>query len=257
MPRKAAQKLPTPLIVAGPPRSGTRFVTNILNQFPGVGIEGEIPGPVIDRLSRVVRKCDAIYADPELGADQHWAIKKPEFMFSSWAALSKSPRRRKRGNRYYGYKSPYHEAFFDFYSRYFSPARPKYVCCIRAFEPHLLSVKARWSNRPAVYIAARYLLSLRQIRRMKRRAPEDVLLFFLDDYVAIGPEYLVATLFHPLGLSDVGRALEKAAEGPVNTAAKFGVRPKKQVSTLQKALLTLFPAPRRAYARLHSEFGAK
>ena len=254
---KSRQTATIPLIVAGPPRSGTRFITNVLNKSPAVMLHGEIPEPMIRKLNKLVKVSDRIYLKNREIPDrvkEKWRNSKPEFIFSAWAHLCKSRAQPKRACIYYGYKSPWHERYFSLYNSYFAPVKPRFVCCIRSFEQHLLSVKARWPNRPTPKIAARYVFSLRQIRRMKENAPDDVILFFLDDYITLGGNYLVEQVFAPLGIDDFSSALEQAARGPVNTAVQHGVKRRPELSSMQRLFLTTFPLPVSTFNSLRADF---
>lgn len=247
----------TPIIVVGPPRSGTRFITNVLNAIPGVTIHGEIPEPIINNVLRVVNKCDQMYVNNQFrNSAQNWDLAKREFMFASWATLNKNkPRKSDKDSIYFGYKTPFHEKYFDFYNNYFYPNQPEYICCIRSFPGHLLSVQARWPKRITPYIAFRYIMSLRQIRSMKEKKPDQVLLFFLDDYKKIGNRYLSEKIFKPLGLEDIEPAIRKAEQGPVNTLEQLGCIRNERLSNIQEFFLKIYPRPLIEFETLRSDFG--
>lgn len=245
-----------PLIVAGPPRSGTRFVTNVLNKVPGVTINGEIPDPIMNSVVRLVKKCDRMYRSNQ---DESWALNwdltKRDYMFAVWATLNKS-RILKADPEcvFFGYKTPFHEKYFDFYNAFFHPVQPRYVCCVRSFPDHLLSVQARWPGRVLPYVAFRYVMSLRRLRSMKEKKPDQVLLFFLDDYKKIGNRYLSEKIFKPLGLEDVTSAIQKAEQGPVNTSEQLGCQRKFRLSKNQEQLLRIYPRPLNEFNTLRHDF---
>lgn len=246
-----------PLIIAGPPRSGTRFVTNVLNKVPGVTINGEIPDNIMNSVIRVTKKCDRTYQSKhENSWAQSWDRTKRDYMFAVWANLNKSGRNNIDPEcRFFGYKTPFHEKYFDFYNAFFDPVKPKYVCCIRSFEEHLLSVQARWPWRIAPYVALRYVLSLRRLRYMKEKSPGHVLFFFLDDYKKTGTGYLQEKIFRPLGLKNVEAAIQKAEKGAANTSAQLGCQRMTRLSSIQKLILRICPKPLNEFKTLHRDFG--
>lgn len=160
----------TPLIVAGPQRCGTRFVTNVLNFVPGVSLQDEIPYPVMSKVFELIDKCEKKFGShhKEYTA-KNWEQTKHDFMFSVWANLTQGKRRKIGKNLlFYGYKTPFHEIFFDQYNKFFEPVRPKYICCIRSFIDHYFSVHARWPERNILQVAKRFSHSLRQLRYYER-----------------------------------------------------------------------------------------
>ena len=247
----------TPLIIVGPQRSGTRFVTNVLNAVPGVTLQGEIADSIIRYLMKVATQGDRLYAQSErTKRGEYWEKTRRDFMFAAWGNLSKENRVEPDPSCFfYGYKTPYHEVYFDFYNTFFAPVRPQYVCCVRSFLGHYFSVHARWPKRSILRIALRYVYSLRQLRYMKKTRPEDVLFFFLDDYKKLGFHYLQERLFAPLGLQDTAAAKRIAAQGPMNSSAQLGLRKEDTLRPRQKLILSLYPQAEREYRALHREFG--
>lgn len=246
-----------PLMVVGPPRSGTRFVTNVLNSLPGVSIQGEIPDSVMKTIKKLVQECDSFFAEnKEKNWLKNWDSTKCDFMFAAWANLTKSKRRPSQTNcLYYGYKTPRHEFYFDFYNSFFHPIRPRYICCVRSFVDHCLSVQARWPKKSLFRVSKEYIQSLRQIRYMKKQRPNEVILFILDDYKKAGAQYLTEHLFIPLGLDDVDQAIRKAGQGAVNTAKQLGVKKKKKLSPSQQLFLQLVAWPLKEFDSLRQDFG--
>jgi len=247
----------TPLIVAGPQRCGTRFVMNVLNSVPGFTINGEIPPSIMNRVISVVEKCDLKYLnDNRKNVGKNWNLTKRDFMFAAWANIGKD--KRKEGGEkcfYYGYKTPFHEKYFDFYNGFFQPIRPKYICCVRCFNDHYFSVKARWPEKSISSVTKRYVRSLRRIRYMKQQRPDDVLLFFLDDYKEVGFQYFRDRIFEPLGLNRLGDAQNKAGKGPANSAAQMGVRKRQHLTGMEKIYLKVFKQSFLEFDALHRDFG--
>lgn len=250
-------KKTTPLLVVGPPRSGTRFITNVLNSVPGVIIQGEIPNPIIRKVFETIKTCNNNFESRNRNQTiKNWEQTKHDFMFSAWANLTKSKRKKFDSNCiYYGYKTPFHELYFDTYNDFFEPVRPKYICCVRNFLDHYFSVNARWSHRSIIMVSKQYTHSLRQLRYMKEKRPDDVFFFFLDDFKEKGVDLLYEKIFSPLGLENVSSALKKASQGPVNTSAQLGVKKKKTLSFTQTLSLKIYPYPFKAFENLRRDYG--
>lgn len=247
----------TPLIVAGPQRSGTRFVTNVLNSVPEVTIQDEIRDSVMLSLVNLAKTCDKVYSlSHRKSRSENWDFTKRDFMFAAWANLTQGKRKKITSDcLFYGYKTPFHEMYFDFYNAFFAPIRPKYVCCVRLFIDNYLSVHARWPEKSIVSVAKKYVQSLRQLRYMKETRPDDVFFFFLDDYKKIGFQYLRERIFDPLGLSDLVAAKRKAEQGPANASVQKGVQKRNQLNRMQMLLLKIYPHALQAYDSLHRDFG--
>ena len=247
----------TPLIVAGPPRSGTRFVTNVLNSVPWVTIQGEIPTPIMSSVIHLLDQADNVFTKNGKAAWQkNWQATKRDLMFALSGNLTKGSRiQSEEVCLYYGYKTPNHEHYFDIYNKFFHPIRPKYICCVRSFTEHFLSVKARWPQRSIMSVSKRYVKSLQQIRHMKNQRPNDVCIFILDRYIDMGMGHLLNNVFYPLGLDDVGQALDKAGQGPVNTSDQLGVQRQREVTKWQSLFLRAYSRPEREFQRISSEFG--
>lgn len=256
-----------PLIVVGPPRSGTRFVTDVLNCVPGITLQGELNNYVMDMICQIVQKCDIVYGpDAVLNRKRYydgtirdltknWDATKRDFMFSAWANLGKVVRRDCAPDcRYYGYKTPWHEFHFDFYNTFFHPVKPRYIYCVRQFKGHFLSVTARWPERSIRFVAQKYVRSVRQARYMKQQRPDEVMIFVLNDYKQQGIQYLRQRLFEPLGITDVAEAEHRAEQGAVNTAGQLGFQKKANLTMLQKLFLKLYPHPLREFDALRRDF---
>jgi hypothetical protein len=196
-----------PLIIVGRQRAGTRFLTNLLNSFDEVSIQGEIPTHVMNLVVRFVRETDTYYAMAAERGIRHarayniWLKKKEELLFSIWEFASQvrsvptSPK-----TCYFGYKRPNNERYFDFYEEAFAFRPPVYVYCVRNFPDNFLSVVSRWPERRIKDIAKEYMDSIAQYHRMKGAASDRVLLFNLDNHVKYGIDHVETSVIHPLGL---------------------------------------------------------
>jgi hypothetical protein len=215
-----------PLVVFGRPRAGTRFITNILNSFPEVTMQGEIPDPVMDAVADFIERVDDYYRaraskKRDAGARQFelWRDKKEALIYSFWAGTSQASRAQPGSNcRYFGYKRPEHEQYFSFYETHFGADRARYVFCVRNFVDNYLSIKSRWPTRKIEDVADRYVDSIHRYNDAVAAAPGRVLLFNLDDHVRYGFEYTRSAVLDPLGLKPSSKHYERLAQqGPTNT----------------------------------------
>lgn len=225
-----------PLIVCGRQRAGTRFITNALNSFDAVCLQGEIPNPVMNSAVHFIAQCDAFYTraakSGAAGSRQLrlWKRKRVRLMFEIWAGTSQIAREPiSEACRYYGYKRPNNERLFEIYENIFTVNKPIYVYCIRNFRDNFLSIVSRWPERTIDQVAEDYLSSLDQLEVMKAAAPDRVLVFDLDEHIRSGWPYVEAAILDPLGLeyhSDAHRD-QLAGAGPVNSAEAITKRAKR------------------------------
>lgn len=202
-PRKA-----TPLIIVGRQRAGTRFLTDVLNSFAGVAIQGELPLPVMHAVEQMIRSIDAFYSEmAETGIKRHrvqldgWVRKREYLIFSIWENAGQGTRVKFNSkSRYIGYKRPNNESYFDFYEAAFRFRPPFYIYCTRNFVDNYLSIISRWPERTIEQVASDYLESTAQYHRMTAEAPGRALLFNLDDYIQHGLQYIEDLIMAPLGL---------------------------------------------------------
>jgi hypothetical protein len=111
--------------------------------------------------------------------------------------------------RYFGYKRPNNEMFFDFYEEAFAFRPPMYVYCIRNFVDNFLSVVSRWPERRIEDVAREYIDSVTQYRKMQEEAPDRVLLFNLDSHVQMGISHVEKSIIGPLSLNLTGEHRKK------------------------------------------------
>ena len=197
-----------PLIILGRQRAGTRFLTEVLNSFDEVSIQGELPNPVMRTAKRCIQDIERFYAEAaRTGGEKDrreykgWLRKKEDFIFSIWEHAGQSRRARYHARtRYFGYKRPNNESYFRFYERSFRHRKPIYVYCTRNFVDNYLSIVSRWPERSIERVSSEYIESTMQYHRMVARAPARVLLFNLDDYIGRGLAYIEKNIINPLEL---------------------------------------------------------
>ena len=194
-----------PLIIVGRQRAGTRFLTNLLNSFDEVTIQGEVPTHVMEKVVHFVRDIDSYYAKAADRSSRHiryhkiWRRKKEDLLFSFWEFTSQARAVKSTAKtRYFGYKRPNNEKYFEFYEEAFAFRLPIYIYCIRNFVDNFLSVVSRWPERTIEEIAGEYLDSVAQYHRMKEVAPDRVFLFNLDNHVKMGVDHIETNIIRPL-----------------------------------------------------------
>lgn len=237
----------TPLIVFGRQRAGTRFVTEVLNSFEEVTLQGEIPNPVMKAFERFITETECYYRDLAESGNarrvreyQTWQKKKRSLIYAMWANASQSMRVAPGKNcRYFGYKRPNNEFYFDFYEEHLAGQAPRYVYCVRSFAENYLSIVSRWPDRSIEYVAEDYLKSIRQYQRIKEAAPERVLIFNLDDHMRYGFSYVERNVLSRLELSPDESLREKLAGlGAVNETDKIaGVVRRRELSSAERIFI--------------------
>ncbi len=197
-----------PLIIVGRQRAGTRFVTELLNTFEEVTLQGEVPNTVLESGIRMIREVEQYYAKGAKSgttrrtrAYEYWTQKKVELQLAIWETAGQG-RRIKPGpeTRFFGYKRPNNEQYFEYYEDIFRLRSPSYIYCTRNFVDNFLSISSRWPDREIGGVAADYLASCDRYQIMKATAPQRVLLFNLDDHIRLGISYIQKEIIGPLGL---------------------------------------------------------
>lgn len=206
-----------PLIIVGRQRAGTRYLTDLLNTFDEVAIQGEIPTRLMESIVGVIEEIESHYARNATTGDEKrerhytwWRRKKERLLFAIWENVSQGrPVAPGPKTKYFGYKRPNNERYFDFYETTFAFHPPFYVYCTRNFVDNYLSIVSRWPERRIEDVAEDYLASIKQYNKMKAAAPDRVLLFNLDDHIRYGLEHIERNVIHPLALKPTEQHLEK------------------------------------------------
>lgn len=249
-----------PLIVVGRQRAGTRFLTNLLNSFDEVVLQGELPNGVMESVVRFIREIEAYYAKAaDQRGSQHkqyykrWRSKKESLLFSIWENASQARAKKATPeSKYFGYKRPNNERYFDFYEEAFAFRPPTYVYCIRNFVDNFLSVVSRWPERRIEDVAGDYMASVTQYHKMKGAAPDRVLLFNLDDHVKYGLNYIEKNVIRPLGLkvADDHRKKLKRMRGSNRTEEDLKIPRRKELTTSEQRFLGKHPELEIAFRKL-------
>lgn len=233
----------TPLIVVGRQRAGTRYLTEVLNSFDEVTIQGEVPNPVMRALVKFIQETDKHYRGAakwdnsrRVQEYQSWTEKKKDLIYAMWANTAQSRRLNPSPRcRYYGYKRPNNEFYFDFYEKHLVDQNTTYIYCVRNFIQNYLSISSRWPNRTIEMVADDYLKSIQQYRKIKEVAPDRVLLFNLDDHIKYGFGYLEKNVIEKLGLNlDSNLRARLASMGAKNQTVKVSVNPRRESLTKEE-----------------------
>lgn len=246
-----------PLIILGRQRAGTRFLTNILNSFDDVAIQGELPDPVIRSAVRLVQQVDGFYAEMARSGNSKeqreykgWLRKKEDLIFSIWEHAGQSRRVQYHADtKYFGYKRPNNEAYFTFYEKSFLHRRPIYVYCTRNFIDNYLSIVSRWPERSIERVSTEYMDSTMQFHKMTAGAPGRVLLFNLDDYVRFGFAYIEENIITPLSLdlTEHRRQELESMSGANRTEEDLNIPRRRELTRLEQDFILAHP-------ELESEF---
>ena len=239
-----------PLIIVGRQRAGTRFLTSLLNSFDEVTIQGEVPTHVVERVVHFIQDIDSYYVKAATRGNRHrgyyenWRRKKEDLLFSIWAFASQSPAVEiGPKSRYFGYKRPNNEMYFEFYEEAFTFRRPIYVYCIRNFVDNFLSVVSRWPDRRIEDVAGAYLESVMQYHKMKETAIDRVLLFNLDNHKRYGIDHVETNIIRPLGLELTNDHRKKIMrmKGKNRTEEDLKIPRRKELSTSEQRYIGRHP----------------
>lgn len=249
-----------PLIVVGRQRAGTRFLTDLLNSFDEVTLQGEVPTRVMESVTGLIQEIETYYAEAAASGDakrarqyEWWRRKKENLLFSIWEYASQGrPMRSDLKSQYFGYKRPNHERYFEFYEATFAFRPPIYVYCVRNFVDNFLSVVSRWPERRIEDVASDYIDSLKQYHRMKAAARDRVLLFNLDDHVRHGLNHVERNVIRPLGLklTEDHREKLRRMRGRNRTEQDLKILRRKVLSTSEQAFLGEHPELKTAFRQL-------
>lgn len=216
----------TPLFVVGMPRAGTRFMTDALNLSSEVAIQGEVFAETIETVRQLF-----LDLDPRLdwrGRSEDWGLRKQHLLTAVWTNTAKSaPVPMSEGCRFFGFKSPHHERFFDFYEEMFTDDPPIWVFNVRNFRGlfrSLSSMTWRKGVKATIpYIGAEYLRAMDELDHMLASAPDRVIPFVLDNYQEDQEGYLTGIL-ERIGIRhDPGLVTKMIGLGARNSARSKGI----------------------------------
>ncbi|MCV3737725.1 sulfotransferase [Rhizobium sp. TRM96647] len=245
------------IVIAGPPRTGTRFLTDALNKHPEVAIQGEIPSRVLDHALRFMTDAAADYKRPgHVKWSRVWDKSRVALFEDIIAATQKRPDKSMRSDRhkaiFTGFKLPAAvnrlEALGAVYGN------PKFVLCIREFAPYHLSCVSRWPEKTIQSTAKNYLAALGSARKAIERG-DQVFVFPLERLKTdgVGP---LRELGEFLGLSSVDAWLNLIDPSKkANEAEKFTKNKRTELTDEEKAYVEVTPLLHEFYTSLASKRG--
>ncbi|GAB5388791.1 MAG: hypothetical protein Alpg2KO_17590 [Alphaproteobacteria bacterium] len=197
----------TPLIICGAARSGTRMMTDLINRHPEVAIQEEMHAKTIEAFFRFTEEVDAIFASYSerkgRPLEGHWMRSRHMLTHAMLVSANKSSLYgRGKPIRFHGIKTPGYERYFDQFDKAFATTPPRYIYCMRDPGKVWRSWQAMEYVDDYATFEARYIRSLRQANRIRRRAPDRLVVFDLEAYIAATDkgEHVARNILSPLGL---------------------------------------------------------
>jgi len=252
----------TPLIVCGPARSGTRMMTDLLNLHPQIAIQDEMYSKVIEEYFKFLDNIDELfneYANRKgRRLDQSWHNSKHilTHTFLSLFTKSKSSNdiaEKERLNDklihakkmlthvflgcanknhelaenkellFHGIKTPGYERYMPQFEDLFQQTPPYYIYCLREVDKVWRSWKSLGYLNDIELFHTRYLRSLRQANKIRKKVGDRFILFELDKYIS-SPEknvFLYDNIFSKLGFQSLD-SIEEISNR--NSIRKAGAR---------------------------------
>lgn len=239
----------TPVIICGAARSGTRMISDIMNQHSKVHIEGEMHAQTMKAYLNMLSQVDQVfrhYSEKNNRVlDEHWMAVRPALhhLFFATACKATNLKRNKANIEYHGIKTPGYEKFFRHFERIFSSTPPLYIYAIRDAGSVWRSWKLRGYDTSVESFTERYLRSLREAISIKEGAPSRFVAFNLDDYIAATdkPTHIAGSILKPLGMDDM-IAWPDGGMGNRNSTQKRGeTLPDDDVTQKEVAMLREHP----------------
>lgn len=200
----------TPISVSGVARSGTRMISDILNQHPEIEIESEMHAKTLEAyfefLDRTQANFDHYSERKGFVLDKHWRHTQGALhhLFLATAGKQAAQRPFAKRIRYHGMKTPGYERYFERFEQMFAPVKPLYIYSLRQVGPVWRSWVTREFNAELDVFRRRYERSLRQALKIKQRDPERFAIFDLDAYVAATDKlaFINQTILAKLGIPE-------------------------------------------------------
>jgi hypothetical protein len=140
------------LVIGGPPRSGTRFITNALNSHDDVAVQGEMYPAILDASLNYFSQTKEIYREIEKNkkneqvGDAIWKKNRKNIFYQMVRAGQKmAVLPRGKASPIQGFKLPRVEKSWR--KIYRAAGKYSFLYCLRPFEPHFLSCANRWDSK--------------------------------------------------------------------------------------------------------------
>lgn len=168
-----------PIIVGGMPRSGTTFVTSLLNAHHDLAITAEMNPNAAEKLLDLHEHLTRYMYRHQVRREV-WDAKRAQFVLDAWCALT-GDERLQGPDPHIGHKTPGSELLFERYEQAFEPVRPRLVYCMRDGWSVLRSLlNMPWRPVPLRRRLEQYTTSVATFERLQASRPDRVRLFQVD-----------------------------------------------------------------------------
>lgn len=206
---KSIKKI-TPIIVCGMARSGTRMLTDLLNNHDQIAIQNEMHAKTIEAFFVLKKEVDGVFAHYEKKEDRrknkNWLKSQNILLHTFFASANKKGILGYGKNiSFHGIKTPGYERYFSEFEDIFGLKPPFYIYCIRRPDKVWRSWKSIGYLIDFKVFQQRYLRSLRQAQRIKRAAPKRFVIFNLDNYIETDNQhsFIQERIFKRIGIKDI------------------------------------------------------
>jgi hypothetical protein len=199
----------SPILICGAARSGTRMMTDLLNEHPQIAIQEEMHAKTIEKYFALLDDIDEIF--------NHYSERKGRRLDSSWnstkhvlthAFLACANKKKAVGQSkdllFHGIKTPGYERYLPEFEKAFEKTPPYYIYCIRSVDKVWRSWKSMGYLNDIGVFRTRYQRSLRQAIKMKSSVGDRFVLFHLDEFIAAEnkSKFIYEAIFSKLGFTE-------------------------------------------------------
>lgn len=193
-----------PLVICGPPRTGTRFLAEAINRHPKVVVQGELAPPVLRHLLTFVRKTDEYYNGEGKKWKSQWLLRRKELIEDMIYGAQKYPSELRK-NGISGFKFPRSIYQWRKIVRMYGPTT--FIFCIRSFRSQYLSAFNRWPEKTIEKRAELYLRAVEEALAMLDEPKVQLAIFSLD-VLKKDPNHLL-DVFRRINLPDAEETAQK------------------------------------------------
>lgn len=217
----------TPIIVCGMARSGTRMLTDLLNNHDQIAIQNEMHAKTIEAFFNLKKEVDGVFSHYEKKEgrrkNNNWLKSQNILMHTFFASANKKGiLGYKKKIKFHGIKTPGYERYLSDFEDIFSSTPPFYMYCIRRPEKVWRSWKSIGYLIDFKVFQQRYLRSLRQAQRIRNAVPKRLIIFNLDDYIKTEDKHIFIqnNIFNRMGIESIDRYKEVMDTTPNRNALK-------------------------------------
>ncbi|WP_445157484.1 sulfotransferase [Halomonas sp. E14] len=177
-----------PLIICGAARSGTRMITDLLNEHKNIAIQEEMHAKTIEKYFDFVDDVQSVfdhYSERKgYRLDQSWIFSKSILTHAFFACANKKEMEgSKKELKYHGIKTPGYERYMPYFEKLFLDSPPVYIYCMRDVANVWRSWKSMGYLDDIAVFTRRYERSLRQAVKIKQQVGTRFLVFDLDAFI--------------------------------------------------------------------------